>query len=58
MAQRAELEEILRSEYGIGSMKELQKAILKMGGLDASVFCSEIKQTKEISHEAEAAYTA
>jgi len=58
MAQRAELEEILRSEYGIGSMKELHKAILKMGGLDVSVFCSEIKQTKEISDEAEAAYTA
>ena len=58
MAKRAELEEILKSEYGIGSMKELQKALLKMGGLDVSVFCSEIKQTKEKRYEAETACTA
>ena len=51
MAKRAELEEILKSEYGIGSMKELQNAIQKMGGLDVSVFCSEIKQKKEKRHE-------
>ena len=58
MASRAELEEILKSEYGIGSMTELQTALLRMGGLDVSVFCSEIKQKKEKSHEAEAARTA
>ena len=58
MATRAELEEILKSEYGIGSMKELQKALMRMGGLDVSMFCSEIKQTKEKTHEAEAACTA
>ena len=58
MATRAELEAILKSEYGIGSMKELQKALQRMGGLDVSVFCSEIKQTKEKSHEAEVACTA
>ena len=46
MVKRAELEEILKSEYGIGSMNELQKALLKMGGLDVSVFCSEIKKEK------------
>ena len=51
MNRRAELAEILRTEYGIGSKAELEKAIAKLGGLDISLFCAEIKKTRRSSNE-------
>lgn len=57
MANRAELEELLKSEYGIGSVHELRKAILEIGGLDISMFCSEISPKRRKKHETEAART-
>lgn len=46
MSKRTELAEILKSEYGIGSVAELEKAIERIGAVDISLFCTEIKQTK------------
>lgn len=51
MTRRAELVEILKTEYGIGSKAELEKAIAKLGGLDISLFCAEIKNTRRDSNE-------
>lgn len=58
MANRADLEALLKNEYGIGSVHELRRAIQNMGGLDISVFCSEIKPKRRKQNEAEAARTA
>lgn len=47
MSKRTELEEILKSEYGIGSLKELEKAIERVGSVDVSVFCTEIQPRRK-----------
>lgn len=41
VSKRSELAEILKSEYGIGSVAELEKAIERMGAVDISPFCAE-----------------
>lgn len=37
---------ILKEEYGIATMRELEAAIKKLGFLDISLFCSETKSQK------------
>lgn len=39
--------EILKSEYGIASLAQLQEAISKLGLVDLSLFCAEIPTEKE-----------
>lgn len=39
--------EILREEYGIENMAELNEAIAKLGVIDLSPFCGVIKQRKK-----------
>lgn len=46
MSKRTELAEILKSEYGICSVADLEKAIERLGSVDISLFCTEIKQTR------------
>lgn len=46
MSKRTELEEILKAEYGISSIKELEKAIERMGSVDVSVFCKDINSRR------------
>lgn len=46
MSRRSDLAEILKSEYGIGSVTDLEKAIEKLGPVDISLFCAEIKETR------------
>ena len=53
MSKRSELAEILKSEYGIGSVAELEKAIERLGSVDISLFCAEIKPTRRKRHEKE-----
>ena len=50
-SKRSQLTEILKTEYGIGSVSELEKAIGRIGGIDISLFCTEIKKSKEKDHE-------
>lgn len=52
MSKRSELAEILKSEYGIDSVTDLEKAIERIGSLDISPFCAEIKQPRREKHEA------
>lgn len=47
MSKRTELAEILKKEYGIGSVAELEKAIERIGSVDISLFCTEIKQKRK-----------
>ena len=47
MSKRSELAEILKGEYGIGSMAALEEAIERLGSVDISLFCTEIKINKE-----------
>ena len=53
MSKRTELAEILKSEYGIGSVAELEKAIEQLGSVDISPFCAEIKPARRRRHEKE-----
>ena len=53
MSKRAELAQILKTEYGIGSVAELEKAIAKIGGIDISLFCAEIKTARRDPDEKE-----
>lgn len=39
--------EILKSEYGICSLTQLQEAISKLGCIDLAPFCAEIPKEKE-----------
>lgn len=39
-----EAAQILKTEYGITTMKELDAAIRKLGFLDISPFCAEVKK--------------
>lgn len=39
--------EILKNEYGIETVAELQDAILKLGSIDISPFCGEIPKKEE-----------
>ena len=34
---------ILRTEYGINSITELESAIKSLGGIDISVFCAKLE---------------
>ena len=43
MSQRSDLAEILKSEYGIGSLAELEREIERLGSIDISLFCTETK---------------
>lgn len=41
-----EAAKILKEEYGISTMRELDAAMKKLGFLDISLFCSEIKSQR------------
>ena len=43
VSKRSELAELLKREYGIGSMAELEKAIARIGSIDITPFCADIK---------------
>lgn len=45
----SEIVRILREEYGISSMDELDKAIAKMSKLDISPFCGKTAQEEKIA---------
>lgn len=51
MSKRSELAEILKSEYGIGSVVELEKAIERMGAVDISPFCADITPKRRKRNE-------
>lgn len=53
MSKRTELAEILKSEYGIGSVAELEQAIDQLGPVDISLFCAEIKPVRRNRYEKE-----
>lgn len=46
MSKRTELAEILKNEYGIGSVADLEKAIEQLGSVDISLFCADTKQAR------------
>lgn len=46
MADANTLVEILKTEYGIKTVEDLQRAIESIGGIDISIFCSK-GRTKE-----------
>lgn len=45
MKQKDRLLEILKTEYGIETSAQLREAVLRLGGLDVSVFCA--KETEK-----------
>ena len=49
--KRSELAEILKREYGIGSVAELEKAIERMGAVDIYPFCADISPKRRKSYE-------
>lgn len=51
MSKRSELAEILKSEYGIDSVAELEKAIEKKGAVDISPFCTDITPKRRTRNE-------
>jgi len=51
VSKRSELAEILKSEYGIGSVAELEKAIERMGAVDISPFCADITPKRRKRNE-------
>ena len=51
MSKRSELAEILKSEYGIGSVAELEKAIERMGSVDITPFCADISPKRRRHYE-------
>lgn len=51
MSKRSDLEKILKSEYGIGSIGELEKAIEGLGSVDISLFCSNTKPRRRKQNE-------
>lgn len=49
MQNANEIIRILRDEYGISSEKELNEAIARLGKIDISPFCVEVRKKKEIA---------
>ena len=49
--KRSELAEILKSEYGIGSVAELEKAIERIGSVDIAPFCADISPKRRKQYE-------
>ena len=56
MDKKERMVAILKNDYGISSMEELNRAIAKLGALDISIFCSEIstKGSRRYDQEAKA----
>lgn len=49
MDRKSELARILREEYGIESMEDLNRAIRELPKVDISVFCGPIKEKEMAS---------
>lgn len=51
MDRKEKLVSILRNDYGINSMAEMNKAIAKLGLVDISIFCSDISMNGGIKND-------
>ena len=52
MSKRTEIAEILKSEYGIGSVAELEQAIDQLGPVDISLFFASCSFVPSLSENA------